>query len=73
MIALILTTWLICGLLAGLAYYRYFQSEYPSFAKDQRGGGITLAVVWSFLGPLALTFSVFQGEFKHGINPFRKP
>lgn len=68
-----LIAWFACGLLAGLAFYRYFQSEWPSLANRNRLKDLVGAFVWFILGPLTLAAEIITGGFKHGINPFRKP
>lgn len=69
----ILASWFSCGLIAGLAFYRYFQSEYPSNASKYRRQDRKDALMWFMGGPISLIATFCVKGFKHGINPFRKP
>lgn len=68
-----LIVWFTCGLIAGLAFYRYFESEFPSQADRDRPMIILGALAWFIGGPWTLLLAWAFGNFKHGINPFRKP
>ena len=61
---LILTIWIICGLLAYGRTFAHFQRAWPSFAREDRESDALFAMGFALAGPIGLIAALCR--FRHG-------
>lgn len=66
---IIITGWIICGIVTYGITFGHFQGEWPTIAKKKYRQDMAFAVGFSFLGPIGLVLSFLMSGFaEHGLK-----
>ena len=66
---IIITIWVICGILAYGISFAHWQREYPTLAESSYREDMGFSILWIPLGPLGLIITYFLSGFaEHGLK-----
>jgi len=69
LLAIVVTLWLLCGVLTYGGLFAHLQTKYPALAEDEYRGDRRYAIVSSLFGPFGLlTIALATRCFKDGLK-----
>jgi hypothetical protein len=69
LLAVVVTLWLLCGVLTYGGLFAHLQTKYPALAEDEYRGDRRYALLPSLFGPLGLlTVALATRGFKDGLK-----